>query len=370
MANTAYHVLGVPRNASDEAIKAAFYKAAKACHPDLNPGDRTAEMRQANAAYQVLKSPERRAAYDRYLKNHRRERIRRFTAPVVAGLASGSCVALAVWLAVTLWHTPGVFGPPEATGIAAAMASPSVSPQVAATAGSGVRHDTSDGRTGDRDAVEPNGRLAEQVAGLNPPAEPALSPLATDWEWEQVQASGDPRAIWAFAVRNPGTAESNFARAKLIALLDATEDVSLLHVLRLVATDAIAERAQQRLARLSAVPAAKADGLVSDAPSSRSPLRASAGEAAKARNREEPVAPTVARGSRIAAKRQVTNQAPHRRPSFEALRQASSENSTAAACSGQSGLGHRTRPSTLLATAVTTIELAQTFFDPLSHRRN
>ena len=43
--NTPYDILGVPRSASDEAIKAAFHSAAKACHPDLNAGDPSAAQK-------------------------------------------------------------------------------------------------------------------------------------------------------------------------------------------------------------------------------------------------------------------------------------------------------------------------------------
>ncbi|MGO8780394.1 MAG: J domain-containing protein [Rhodomicrobium sp.] len=40
---TAYDVLGIDSNADDAAIKAAFRRAAKKCHPDLNEGDRNGE---------------------------------------------------------------------------------------------------------------------------------------------------------------------------------------------------------------------------------------------------------------------------------------------------------------------------------------
>jgi curved DNA-binding protein CbpA len=44
MMQTPYDVLGVPRKASDEAIRTAFCKAAKANHPDLNSGDPAKEQ--------------------------------------------------------------------------------------------------------------------------------------------------------------------------------------------------------------------------------------------------------------------------------------------------------------------------------------
>ena len=63
-----YEVLGVDREASDEAIKKAFRQAALKHHPDRNPGDRDAEKRfkEAAEAYEVLSDSEKRARYDRF----------------------------------------------------------------------------------------------------------------------------------------------------------------------------------------------------------------------------------------------------------------------------------------------------------------
>jgi curved DNA-binding protein CbpA len=101
---TAYDVLGVPRNASDERIRTAFRKAAKACHPDHNAEDPTADLqiRQVIAAYELLRIPHRRAAYDRRLRERRRERARQCAMAAVASVLRGSIVALAVSLSVSL----------------------------------------------------------------------------------------------------------------------------------------------------------------------------------------------------------------------------------------------------------------------------
>ena len=63
-----YEVLGVTRVADDKALKAAFRKLAMQYHPDRNPGDHTAEIRfkEVAAAYECLKDPQQRAAYDRF----------------------------------------------------------------------------------------------------------------------------------------------------------------------------------------------------------------------------------------------------------------------------------------------------------------
>jgi curved DNA-binding protein CbpA len=202
-----YDILGVPQNASDEIIKAAFYRTAKACHPDLHAADPTADqrLRQAVAAYEVLKSPEQRAACDQYLKLCRRKKAQRFAVPALAGLASACAVAFGVWLSVSPSHT----------------------------------------------------QIASSLLRVS---------LAT--EWEQIAESGDPKAIWAFAVRNSGSPESELAHSKLVGMIDATVDIPTLQVLRLVAADAIAERAHQRLLHLEAWASAKPNGVVSAAPAS------------------------------------------------------------------------------------------------------
>jgi len=204
-----YDILGVPQNANDAAIKTAFHRTAKACHPDLNADDPTAEqrLRQAVAAYEVLKNPQQRAALDLHLKAYRRKRAQRFAVPALAGLASAGAVAVVVWLSVSPSHT-------------------------------------------------------EIVSSLRD----QRLPLAA--EWEQIAASGDPKAIWAFAVRNSGSPESELAHSKLVGLIDATVDIPTLQVLRLVAADAIAERARERLLHLKAWASAEPNSVVSAAPAS------------------------------------------------------------------------------------------------------
>ena len=63
-----YETLAIDLTASDGEIKAAFRKHAMQLHPDRNPGDHTAEHRfkEINEAYEVLKDPDKRAAYDRF----------------------------------------------------------------------------------------------------------------------------------------------------------------------------------------------------------------------------------------------------------------------------------------------------------------
>lgn len=63
-----YEVLGVQKNASADEIKKAYRKTAKQYHPDLNPGDKTAEekFKECNEAYEVLSDPDKKARYDQF----------------------------------------------------------------------------------------------------------------------------------------------------------------------------------------------------------------------------------------------------------------------------------------------------------------
>jgi DnaJ-domain-containing protein 1 len=221
---TSYDVLSVPRNASDETIRAAFRKAAKAYHPDLNAGDPTREqqLKQIIAAYEVLRNPRQRAAYDeslaaceRYLRNSRRKRFQRLAAAPVAALVTSGVVALGV----ALWS-----GPPLASGSAGGKVAQRVSQQAAAV---------------------------DEIGSPRPAVKHAVTPVAR--EWERVGASGDAMAIWGFAIRNPDAPEAELARSKLVELIDTVGDVFVLNVLRIGTTEAIAERAQQRLRQLGAL---------------------------------------------------------------------------------------------------------------------
>ena len=239
---TSYDVLGVPRNANDETIRAAFRKAAKAYHPDLNAGDPIREQRfkQVRAAYELLKTPAQRTAYDeglagyeRYLRSVRRKRIWRFAAVPAAAAVSGAAVALGVSLSS---------GPPTEPSLAGGQVAEHASHEVAAVDG------------GD---------------GSRPAANHAQTKASPAKEWRRVGASRDPMAVWAFALRNPRAPEAKLARSKLVKLIDKTDNPFTLHVLRVGGVDAIAKRAQQRLNQLDAPPPVEE---ASTAPSSSNAL--------------------------------------------------------------------------------------------------
>src|SRR5262249_12849226 len=124
-----------PRDATDEAVRIAFRKAAKAHHPDLNLGDPAAEpqLRQIIAAYQALKTAQQRAVYNQFLAKEeqfwrsigrRNKKQQRFVQPVAAGLVSGSAVALAVWMWLSPSHKQDRSQTPQTSRMTATASQP------------------------------------------------------------------------------------------------------------------------------------------------------------------------------------------------------------------------------------------------------
>ena len=63
-----YTILGVKRDASERELKQAYRKLARQHHPDVNPGDKSAEtkFKKINEAYEVLSDKEKRQKYDQF----------------------------------------------------------------------------------------------------------------------------------------------------------------------------------------------------------------------------------------------------------------------------------------------------------------
>src|ERR1700754_2728326 len=68
-----YSTLGVAKTATEKEIKQAYRKLARKHHPDVNPGDTSAESRfkEVNEAYEVLGDAEKRKKYDELGANWR-----------------------------------------------------------------------------------------------------------------------------------------------------------------------------------------------------------------------------------------------------------------------------------------------------------
>ncbi|MEG5016065.1 MULTISPECIES: J domain-containing protein [unclassified Microcoleus] len=65
-----YLILGVPKDATADEIKKAYRRLARQLHPDVNPGDQSAEdkFKDINEAYDILSDIEKRAQYDQFSK--------------------------------------------------------------------------------------------------------------------------------------------------------------------------------------------------------------------------------------------------------------------------------------------------------------
>src|SRR6185436_10214464 len=63
-----YETLGIKRDAKPEEIKKAYRRLARKYHPDVNPGDKSAEERfkMMSEAHDVLSDPKKRSVYDRF----------------------------------------------------------------------------------------------------------------------------------------------------------------------------------------------------------------------------------------------------------------------------------------------------------------
>src|SRR5512135_199922 len=68
MARDYYEILGVPKAAALPDIKKAYRRLARKYHPDLNPGDKSAEakFKEIQEAYSVLSDPKKRSQYDQF----------------------------------------------------------------------------------------------------------------------------------------------------------------------------------------------------------------------------------------------------------------------------------------------------------------
>jgi curved DNA-binding protein CbpA len=254
--NSLYDVLGVSSRANETAIRTAFRKAAKSYHPDLNAGNPTAELqfRQIVAAYELLKDPLQREAYDQQLKDDRRARARRIASPLISGVVSGALVALTMWWFNNTYNN--ATEPAQAPRVAVAEIDEPAAQHTAAITATAATSDTA-ARPNDGNPGEAVNRptAADDFPDDRPRQFAAASPSASDpsalaSEWERLRATGDAMAIWEFTVRNPSTPEAELARGRLLTLIETSHNVFLLQMLSVGAPELIAARARQRITKL------------------------------------------------------------------------------------------------------------------------
>ena len=99
-----YQVLGVAQGVGDGDIRDAFHSLAKNFHPDVNAGDAVAERRykEITLAYDTLRDPKTRAAYELGLVHQRKIAQRRISAAAMTGFATSMFSTLVISV-VLIW---------------------------------------------------------------------------------------------------------------------------------------------------------------------------------------------------------------------------------------------------------------------------
>lgn len=114
---TLYDLLGALPRDDEEELRAAFRRAVKGSHPDLNPGDPDAgqKFREIVRANEILVDEEQRAAYDHLLDLAQKEQRQKSTAKTVHRVATG-VIALSVASSLSLGGYLIYQGQPQFSG--------------------------------------------------------------------------------------------------------------------------------------------------------------------------------------------------------------------------------------------------------------
>ncbi len=241
---THYQVLGVSPLATPEAIKAAYRQIMKGSHPDLHRGDAAAEQRSKRIidAYAVLRDPDQRARYDRWLQHGRMQRGRLLLITLLTSMGAAAGASLIVMQALLVPEPPirPIASDHGNAPVAAQPLAARAEPQAAAPSESAA--------AGPREVSAPEPR-EPSVAGASAAPARFLPPLPRWAAWMMAESAADPLALLSFAQEFPGTPEAGFAEARLIHWINAAEDIGALERLQPVLTGPLAERAQSRIDR-------------------------------------------------------------------------------------------------------------------------
>jgi curved DNA-binding protein CbpA len=122
-----YEVLGLAAEVDPAQVKAAFHALAKRSHPDVNGGDPNAAKRfkDISAAYEILRNPDKRAAYDLGLKHKHAESRRR-----VWRIMATAAASFLITVGCGLYFLPSALSAhePKPPIVTAELSSPSPTP--------------------------------------------------------------------------------------------------------------------------------------------------------------------------------------------------------------------------------------------------
>jgi DnaJ-class molecular chaperone len=111
-----YEVLGITPEADEGVIKGAYHNLAKTFHPDVNAGNSLAERRfkEISQAYDTLRDPKTRVAYEQGLAHQRKRTRRRISTAAMTGFATSMFSTIVISL-VMIWFLTDAsrHGPPD-----------------------------------------------------------------------------------------------------------------------------------------------------------------------------------------------------------------------------------------------------------------
>jgi hypothetical protein len=243
---THYDLLGVPRDADPETIKLAYRHALKLCHPDLRDGDERADrrIRQINAAYDILKDPERRAKYDAHL----RQRRKNLRVLAVTCLLTAALVSPATFLLLTNIIRSSTATVPRAD--LAARIQPPNHP--------GAHQDRASAAFAEMAAAEKASVAANATRSIAPvTSSPSGTPVAHGLieplgprTWQRIGETRNPFDLLIFAEAFPGTPEASLAEDKLAQIIGCSDNIPELIAIGGKTKGPIADKVRDRLMTL------------------------------------------------------------------------------------------------------------------------